>query len=117
MVKAFQFAPTPQIIFGSGSIAELPGLAKNYGNDILLVTGAGSFIHSKHGEYLLHTFEMTGIHFHHVAVMREPSPELIDQTVIRFSDANIRLVIAIGGGSAIDAGKAIAAMLGRKESI
>lgn len=117
MVKAFQFAQTPYIKFGNGSIAELPALAKNYGNDILLVTGAGSFIHSLAGEYLLHTFEMTGVHFHHIMVMREPSPELIDQTVIRFADANIRLVIAIGGGSAIDAGKAISAMLGLKESV
>ena len=117
MVKTFQFAQTPKIIFGNGKLAELPWLANNYGNDVLLVTGAGSFVHSIHGEFLFRTFEMTGIHYHQLAVMREPSPELIDQTVIRFRDVNIRLVIAIGGGSAIDAGKAISAMLGRKESV
>lgn len=117
MVKSFQFAQTPRIIFGNGTIAELPGIAKAYGNDILLVTGAGSFIHSKHGEYLLHTFEMTGVHYHHVSIAREPSPEMIDQTVIRFRDINIKLVVAIGGGSAIDAGKAISAMLGRSEPV
>lgn len=117
MVKAFQFAQTPRIIFGNGTIAELPGIAKAFGNDILLITGAGSFMHSKHGEYLLHTFEMTGVHYHHVSIVREPSPEMIDQTVIRFRDVNIKLVVAIGGGSAIDAGKAISAMLGRSESV
>jgi alcohol dehydrogenase class IV len=117
MVKAFEFARTPKVIFGNGTIAELPGLAKSYGNDVLLVTGAESFVHSKHGEYLLHTFEMTGVHYHHVSVVREPSPEMIDQTVIRYRDTNIRLVVAIGGGSVIDAGKAIAAMLGRFEPV
>jgi alcohol dehydrogenase class IV len=117
MVKAFQIAQTPKIFFGNGMLAELPGLTKAYGNDILLVTGAGSFMHSKHGEYLQHTFEMTGVHYHHVAVRREPSPEMIDQVVIRYRDANIRLVVAIGGGSAIDAGKAISAMLGKTESV
>lgn len=117
MVKAFQFAQTPKIFFGNGMLAVLAGLAKAYGNDILLVTGAGSFMHSKHGEYLQHTFEMTGVHYHHVAVRREPSPEMIDQVVIRYRDTNIRLVVAVGGGSAIDAGKAISAMLGRTESV
>lgn len=92
-------------------------MAKSYGNDVLLVTGAHSFMNSKHGEYVLQTFAMTGIHYHHVVVSREPSPEMVDQTVIRHRDANIRLVVAIGGGSVVDAGKAISAMLGRTESV
>jgi alcohol dehydrogenase class IV len=117
MVKSFQLARTPKIIFGNGKIADLTAIARSYGNDVLLVTGAGSFIHSKHGEYLTSTFDMTGIRYHRVAINREPSPEMIDQTVIRYRGTNIGLVIAIGGGSAIDAGKAISAMLGRTESV
>ncbi|MDP4208014.1 MAG: iron-containing alcohol dehydrogenase [Bacteroidota bacterium] len=117
MVKPFLFARTPKIIFGNGKIAELAGIAKSYGNDILLVTGADSFIHSKHGEYLLNTFDMTGIHYHIVNINREPSPEMVDLAVIRHQNDNIRLVIAIGGGSVIDAGKAISAMLNRSESV
>ena len=117
MVKAFQLAQTPRIIFGNSKLADLAGLAKLYGNDILLVTGVGSFMNSQHGDYLQRTFEMTGVQYHHISVMREPSPELIDQVVIRYHDVNIRLVVAIGGGSAIDAGKAISAMIGRSESV
>jgi alcohol dehydrogenase class IV len=42
---------------------------------------------------------------------------MIDAAVIRYRDEKIRLVVAIGGGSVIDAGKAIAAMLYRTESV
>jgi alcohol dehydrogenase class IV len=111
MLKSFDFARTPRIIFGAGKIAELPGIAKKYGNDILLVTGKESFLNSKYGEYLLHTFDLTGIVYHHVIINNEPSPEMINQAVILNKNHSIKLVIAIGGGSVIDAGKAISAML------
>lgn len=117
MVKSFQIARIPKIIFGNGKIAELPGIAKSFGGEVLLVTGSESFTNSKHGEYLLNTFEMTGIRFSTITIVREPSPEMIDQAVVRYSGKNIQLVMAIGGGSAIDAGKAISAMLNKSELI
>jgi alcohol dehydrogenase class IV len=117
MVKPFSLARSPKIIFGHGKISELPGLAKSYGNDVLVVTGANSLVNSKHGEFLTNTFDITGVHYHLVPINREPSPEMIDMAVIRYRDANIRLVVAIGGGSVIDAGKAISAMLYRTESV
>jgi len=117
MVKSFLFARTPKIIFGNGKIAELPGIAKGFGGEVLLVTGASSFSNSKHSEFLLNTFEMTGIRSHQINIVREPSPEMIDQAVIRYRGVNIQLVIAIGGGSAIDAGKAISAMLNKNELV
>jgi alcohol dehydrogenase class IV len=52
-----------------------------------------------------------GISQHHITVASEPSPALIDDTVKRYRDAAIDVVAAIGGGSVIDAGKAISAML------
>lgn len=117
MLKPFSFSQTPKIVFGSGKISELPSIARSYGNDILLVTGKNSFINSKHGEYLLHTFEMAGVRYQHVSIGWEPSPEMIDQTVILNKSNQINLVIAIGGGSALDAGKAISAMLNKTESV
>jgi alcohol dehydrogenase class IV len=117
MLKPFQIARVPKVIFGNGTIADLPGIAKSYGNDILLVTGTDSLNNSKQGEYLLNTFEMTGIHYHRVFIKREPSPEMIDHAVIRHRNVNISLVIAVGGGSVIDAGKAISAMLSRTEPV
>jgi alcohol dehydrogenase class IV len=117
MVKSFTFSRTPIIIFGKGKIAELASRILPYGNDILLVTGANSFISSKHGEYLLNTFDISGINYHLISVNREPSPEIIDKAVVRFRNSNVRLVVAVGGGSAIDTGKAISAMLSRTEPV
>jgi alcohol dehydrogenase len=52
-----------------------------------------------------------------VTVDEEPSPELIDEIVGRMSQCQIDMVIAIGGGSALDAGKAIAGLLEVKGSV
>lgn len=117
MVKPFQFARTPGIIFGVGKIAQITALARTYGNDVLLVTGKDSFMHSKLGEYIIHTFDMAGVHYHKVTINTEPSPEMIDQAVVLNKANKISLVVAIGGGSVIDAGKAISAMLYKEESV
>lgn len=117
MVKSFEFSRSPRILFGAGKIEEISGIAKSYGNDILLVTGKNSFLNSKHGEYLLHTFNLTGIHYHKLIVNAEPSVYMVDQAVIANKNNTIKCVIAVGGGSAIDAGKAISAMLYKTESV
>jgi hypothetical protein len=41
----------------------------------------------------------------------EPSPELIDDAVSRWRSEGIEVVLAVGGGSALDSGKAIAGLL------
>jgi len=42
---------------------------------------------------------------------------MIDEIVTRYRDQNIDVIAAIGGGSVMDAGKAISAMMTKKESI
>jgi alcohol dehydrogenase class IV len=117
MVKPFSLARTPKIIFGNGKISELAGIAKTFSNEVLVVTGAQSLTNSKHAEYLLNTFDITGIRYHLLSITREPSPEMIDMAVKRYRDTKIGLVVAIGGGSVVDAGKAVSAMLYRTESV
>ncbi len=117
MVKPFQFARLPLIYFGSGKISELTGIAGKFGTSVLLVTGKSSFINSPHSESLSGQFRKHDIQVHNVRVTSEPSPELVDETVERFADKKINVVISIGGGSVIDAGKAISAMLGKPGSV
>ena len=117
MVKPFHFARLPMIYFGGGKISKLPGTISNYGKSVLLVTGARSFIDSRRAGRLFDLFGSSGIAFQHVPVHNEPSPETVDETVLKFRGSEPDVVISIGGGSVIDAGKAISAMLGKTGSV
>ena len=117
MVTPFNFSRLPAMIFGNGKISGLPGLVKNYGKAVLLVTGKSSFTHSPLALYLTDSLDKEGIEIFRVTVAGEPSPEIVDETVRKFADINIDVVVSIGGGSVMDAGKAISAMLYRAESV
>lgn len=117
MINSFIFAATLKIIFGSGKLTMLPKLTESYGNSVLVVTGKSSFIQSDHWKELLQQFESAKLKWEHFIVAKEPTPELIDTCVSKFQDRAIDVVIAIGGGSVIDAGKAISAMFKQEGSI
>jgi alcohol dehydrogenase class IV len=117
MVKSFQFARIPKINFGTGKIVELPDLIQSYGNSLVLVTGRQSFMSSKQSGNLLQKLEEIGINHYHVIISGEPSPETVDNAVEKLIDEDIKIVVSIGGGSVIDAGKAISAMMYKHESV
>lgn len=117
MVKPFQFSRLPVIYFGGGKFSELPGIISNYGKSLLLVTGARSFMDTRRAGNLFDLFGSSGISFQHVPVRNEPSPETVDETVLKFRGSEINVVVSIGGGSVIDAGKAISAMLDKNGSV
>jgi alcohol dehydrogenase class IV len=117
MVKAFQFSRLPLIYFGTGKISLLSGLIKRYGARIILVTDQNSFLRSPGFEMLRDSLSNAGISYLPVTVATEPSPDLIDNHVIRFRGEPIDAVVAIGGGSVIDTGKALSAMLYNEFSV
>jgi alcohol dehydrogenase class IV len=117
VVKPFHFARLPIIYFGSGKLSDITGIVGKFGSSVLLVTGKSSFTNSPHAESLLGQFRKHDIQVHHIRVTSEPSPELVDETVHRYTDKKIDVVISIGGGSVIDAGKAISAMLNKSGSV
>ena len=57
------------------------------------------------------------INFHSISINGEPTPTLIDNAVKNFRQKKIDLIIGIGGGSVIDAGKAISAMILKNDSV
>ena len=107
----FVFSGIPEIRFGAGKIRDLPALLRVYGQNVLAVTGAKSFTGSAAWPALKSALEAAGQKLFHVAVPGEPSPETVDAAVSAFHGRQIHVVAAIGGGSGIDAGKAISAML------
>jgi alcohol dehydrogenase len=107
----FTLGRLPRITFGEGRVAELPGIVAGHGRRALLVTGRASFRASAAWSALLGGLSREGVESADLIVEGEPSPEIVDEAVARFRDAAVEVVVAIGGGSVLDAGKAIAGLL------
>lgn len=114
---AFTVARLPRIVFGAGTFQTLPRAAREFGRCVLLVTGARFLRAAGYWERLLAGLRREDIGFEHVQVDSEPSPELIDRAVAEFRARAVDAVIGIGGGSVLDAGKAIAGLLPHGNSV
>jgi alcohol dehydrogenase len=116
-IPPFTIARLPRIVFGVGSIATLPGEVRAFGARALVVTGARSFAATPSWQALARALGEQGVAWQHVAVEGEPSPDLIDDAVAAYGRSDIDVVVGIGGGSALDAAKAIAGMLRQPYSV
>jgi alcohol dehydrogenase len=117
VIHRFTLTRVPRIEFGAGTIDKLPGIAATYGRRALLVTGAASLQRSSRWETLRQGLLQAGISWEHTTVSGEPSPGLVDAAVTQFHETEPDVVIAIGGGSVLDAGKAIAGLLRVGDSV
>ena len=107
----FSTVTMPRIRFGEGTLRELPELAAQYGKKILLLTGGSSFVDSRHWAPLHTALNVQGIDTAHDTISGEPSPQRVDEIVSRYREQKIEVVIGIGGGSVLDAAKAVAGLL------
>lgn len=107
----FQIARLPRLFFGEGSLDALPGLVAEYGRKVLLVTGARSLRDSSHWQALTRGLEHRGVGWAQVAIADEPSPERVDAAVRCHGGEGFEVVVGLGGGSVLDAAKAIAGLL------
>ncbi len=101
------YLPT-RLVFGKGRIDDLPDLTRTYGSKILLTYGGGSIkrsgIYDKIKELYkgAEIFELSGI---------EPNPKItsIRKGVEIAKKEKVDFILAVGGGSVLDASKNIAA--------
>jgi len=106
----FDFATANRIIFGPGVLREVASIAVQFGNRALLVTGrtsdrAFSFIGElESGGISVFTFNISG----------EPATQTVQSAAAMARKHGCGVIIALGGGSAIDTGKAVAALLANK---
>jgi len=103
----FEFATATRILFGPGSLDELGALAAPLGRRALVVSGRTA----GRAEPARTRLRAAGLETVDFAAAGEPTLDLVLRGVACAADAGVELVVACGGGSAIDAGKAIAALL------
>lgn len=108
-IHGFDILPSPLIHFGPGSIVQLSSSVVRFGRKLLLVTGRQTL--RRLPADLVDGLERSGIVCTTLEVDREPSPELIDRITELARKTPFDVVVSIGGGSVIDTGKAISAML------
>lgn len=104
----FRFHAYTDIRFGEGCIGELASAMEPFGKKVLLTYGGGSIKRS--GLYdkvkeLLKDFEVTELS----GIEPNPKIESVREGVKLCKENDIQVVLAVGGGSTIDASKVIAA--------
>nr|VFK26992.1 MAG: alcohol dehydrogenase [Candidatus Kentron sp. MB]VFK31261.1 MAG: alcohol dehydrogenase [Candidatus Kentron sp. MB]VFK75422.1 MAG: alcohol dehydrogenase [Candidatus Kentron sp. MB] len=114
----FNYGRIPPVHFGRGTLKHLPSvLSRLGGKRVLLVTGATSLTISGQAGYIHTSLLNEGFDIFSVICRGEPSTAFIDETCAKFRRQAIDAVVGIGGGSVLDAGKAISAMLPGDNSI
>jgi alcohol dehydrogenase class IV len=103
----FEFATSNRIIFGPESWQEAVPYAQSQGRRICLVTGSNP----RRAESIIQVLKSTGLSLTIIPIDSEPTIEMIEQASIKARENQCDVVIGYGGGSVIDSGKAISALL------
>jgi len=109
-MTSFTFSSVPHVIFGPRSIRKLGAACARFGGSVLLIVG-GSLSRSGKLNEVTQTLTESGITYAVLSVSGEPSPDVVDSAVAEFAKRPIDAVAAVGGGSVLDFGKAVSAML------
>ena len=103
----FEFATSTRIIFGRGTINEVVPLLPEEAKRAFLVTGSNI----SRSSILIEQMERQNISITTFSVKGEPTVEKVKEGIEKGREENVDIVIGCGGGSVLDAGKAIAALI------
>ena len=106
-MTTFEFSTASRIIFGPGKFQEVGNLAKSLGQRALIVSGISENLTNK----LVDLLNLAGINTYLFYVPTEPTISLIEAGLVYAKNVDPDIVLGFGGGSAIDTGKAISALL------
>jgi alcohol dehydrogenase len=109
-MNAFELYNPTRLVFGADKVRQLGELVEPYGKRILLVYGGGSIKLSGLYNEVLSQLEGIGATVHELSGI-EPNPRLttVNKGIAICRSENIEFILAVGGGSVLDASKAIAA--------
>jgi len=103
----FELAAPARIVFGEGAVRDVAPAAAAMGRRALVVTGA----RQERAAPLIAALEAAGVGCVALSVPGEPTVDLVREGAQFARGEACDLVVAMGGGSALDAGKALAALL------
>jgi len=118
LIKIGEFYAPGKIIFGPGGLSQIDAEAKRLGNKVLVVLGRSAMrkngildrltclLKKNNSEYIIYE-----------DIPSDPTVETVDTGVSLARKENCNLVIALGGGSVLDTGKAISAMVTNEGSV
>lgn len=117
-IKDFTFNAVfnQKLICEGGALLKLPEILNEMGQNILLIT-TNSFVSSQYYRELNQALKVGGFKISEVVNSGEPSTDFVDYVTAKYANEGINVVVSIGGGSAIDLGKAVSAMLPLKKSV
>jgi alcohol dehydrogenase class IV len=102
----FEFATAARIIFAPGAAAQIPRIAREFGTRALIVTGRDTARCAD----ICAGLSSAGLAHAVFSVAGEPSLEAMRNGTRALRESRAEVVIGFGGGSAMDAAKAIAAL-------
>lgn len=103
----FQFMTATRIIFGEGALQSSLSVINQFGYSVLLVTGRDT----QRATPIINYLKAQNMRYQHVAINGEPNITMVEETAVLGRKFQPDMVIAIGGGSVIDMGKALAAII------
>jgi alcohol dehydrogenase class IV len=111
-MKDFQISRLPVLYIESGSLRKLQSILNEPEiKYALIITGSESLKNSAHWRMLTGILENLSLDTVFFSIAGEPSPDDVDGITGTLKDRKPDIIIAVGGGSVIDSGKAVSAML------
>ncbi|MGG4462509.1 iron-containing alcohol dehydrogenase [Brevibacillus porteri] len=108
-MENFVYHNPTQLIFGRGQLAQLEEKARQLGPTVLLVYGGGSLKRTGLYDKVISLLQSAGCRVHELAGV-EPNPRLstVNKGIELCRQEGVNWILAVGGGSVIDAAKAVA---------
>jgi len=118
LIKVGEFYSPGKIIFGPGGLSQVGAEAKRLGNKVLVVLGRSAMRKSGALDRLTHLLKEKDLKYIiYENIPSDPTVETVDNGASLARKEKCNLVIALGGGSVLDTGKAISAMLTNEGSV
>lgn len=103
----FQFMTSTRIVFGEGALQSSLSVLNQFGYSVLLVSGQSR----DRAMPIVNYLKTQAMRYQHVAIAGEPNITMVEETALVGRKFKPDMVVAIGGGSVLDMGKALAAII------